>query len=75
MGDRPITPRVLPPELNELLAATRNQGRTDPTERELRRLLQQHHANVTAVARALGRQRKQVYRWLERLGINPKDYR
>jgi len=30
---------------------------------------------VAAVARALGEHRQQVYRWLERLGLDPADHR
>ena len=31
--------------------------------------------NVSEVARLLGSDRKQVYRWLKRHGLDPKDYR
>jgi two-component system response regulator GlrR len=37
--------------------------------RHLTELLQQHHGNITEVARALGKPRAQVYRWLRTLGV------
>ncbi len=42
---------------------------------ELAALLVQHRGNVTAVARALGRAREQVYRWIKRYGLDPGAYR
>ncbi|MEE2900884.1 MAG: sigma 54-interacting transcriptional regulator [Myxococcota bacterium] len=44
-------------------------------EAELRRLLASHRGNVSAVARASGRSRMQIHRWLKRFRINPDDYR
>ena len=38
-------------------------------------LLRQHGGNVTAVARAMGKGRTQVQRWLRRLGIDPLSFR
>jgi len=38
-------------------------------------LLRQHGGNVTAVARAMGKERTQVQRWLRRLGIDPISFR
>jgi transcriptional regulator of acetoin/glycerol metabolism len=48
----------------------------DDTRREaLIGLLHKHRGNVTAVARATGKARMQIQRWLKRYGIAPKDYR
>jgi DNA-binding NtrC family response regulator len=53
----------------------------EPTPREQRRahqliqLLTDHAGNVAAVARALGKQRTLVHRWLRRLQIDPERYR
>jgi transcriptional regulator with PAS, ATPase and Fis domain len=38
-------------------------------------LLTQHRGNVTEVARAVGRSRLQVYRWLRRHQLSPRSYR
>ena len=46
-----------------------------PERAELERLLREHSGRVAAVARALGRDRKQVYRWLKRAGLDPDAYR
>jgi transcriptional regulator of acetoin/glycerol metabolism len=42
---------------------------------ELERLLREHHGNVTAVARALGKAREQVHRWIKRAGLDPEQFR
>jgi transcriptional regulator of acetoin/glycerol metabolism len=38
-------------------------------------LVEEHQGNVAAMARALGKAREQVHRWLKRYGINPDHYR
>ena len=38
-------------------------------------LLREHAGNVTAVARAMGKARSQVQRWLRRFGIDPLSFR
>jgi DNA-binding NtrC family response regulator len=40
-----------------------------PSREELVALLEQRGGNVSEVARLLGRNRKQVYRWIEKLGL------
>lgn len=42
---------------------------------QLMRLLQVHDGNVTEVARALGKARMQVHRWLRKFSIDPQSYR
>jgi DNA-binding NtrC family response regulator len=42
---------------------------------QIESLLRQHHGNVAEVARALGKARMQVHRWLKRFGIDPDWYR
>jgi hypothetical protein len=42
---------------------------------ELIGLLQRHSGNVTAVARALGKARTQVQRWLRRFHLDPRSFR
>jgi DNA-binding NtrC family response regulator len=46
-----------------------------PSREELLRLLRTHHGVVAKLARAAGRSRKQVYRWLEHHGLDPKQFR
>jgi len=42
---------------------------------QLDRLLVEHEGNVAEVARALGKARMQVHRWMKRFAIDPKRYR
>jgi DNA-binding NtrC family response regulator len=58
----PPPPAELPPE---------EQQRRD----ELLGLLQEHHGNVTAVAKVLGKARVQVQRWMRRYNIRPSVFR
>ncbi len=49
--------------------------RTIPDEKELLALLARYNGRIADVARATGRSRKQVYRWLEAHGIDVGAYR
>ena len=42
---------------------------------DLVQLLQEHGGNVAQVARAAGKHRQQVYRWLKRYKLDASDYR
>ncbi len=42
---------------------------------DLEALLREHRGNVAAVASALGKDRKQVYRWLKRAGLDAASFR
>jgi transcriptional regulator with GAF, ATPase, and Fis domain len=42
---------------------------------EIDGLLRTHQGNVSAVARATGKARNQVQRWLRRYGLDPDEYR
>jgi transcriptional regulator with PAS, ATPase and Fis domain len=46
-----------------------------PAAEVLERLLRLHEGNVADVARALGRQRAAIWRWIKRYGINPEKFR
>jgi DNA-binding NtrC family response regulator len=46
-----------------------------PKERQLRRLLEEFHGSVKEVAAFLHKDRKQIYRWLDRHHIDPDAYR
>jgi transcriptional regulator with GAF, ATPase, and Fis domain len=42
---------------------------------QLESLLTEHGGNIAEVARALGKARMQVHRWLKRFAIDPERYR
>lgn len=42
---------------------------------ELVALLRAHAGNISAVSRAVGKDRKQVHRWLKRFGLHPDEFR
>jgi transcriptional regulator of acetoin/glycerol metabolism len=46
-----------------------------PSKAELERLLAEHDGNVAQVARALGKHRQQLYRWIKRHELDPASYR
>ncbi|MFT4625481.1 MAG: DNA-binding NtrC family response regulator [Myxococcota bacterium] len=56
------------------LAVALPEARVDDTP-EVVVLLREHRGNVAAIAAAVGKDRKQVYRWLQREGLDPADYR
>ncbi len=59
-----------PALVNVPLAAAGARGVVASTRRaELERLLVEHAGNISAVARALGKPRAQIYRWLRRYGV------
>jgi transcriptional regulator of acetoin/glycerol metabolism len=44
-------------------------------EEELKALFREHKGNISAVARAMGKGRTQIQRWIQRYGITPESYR
>ena len=42
---------------------------------ELVALLKEHRGNVSSIARAMGKARMQIQRWLKRYGLDPESYR
>jgi transcriptional regulator with GAF, ATPase, and Fis domain len=56
-------------------AATRRSSRKAPSKEELVQLLQQHHGNVSKLAQHYSRHPRQLYRWLEKHGLNADDFR
>jgi transcriptional regulator with AAA-type ATPase domain len=73
--------RVLPEHLPEALqrsleAPAVEQASEDAARKEqLVALLREHAGNVTAVARAMGKARMQVQRWMKRYAIDPEGFR
>lgn len=48
----------------------------EPADKEaLLKLLEAHGGNIAEVARATGKHRPQVYRWMRRFGIDPSQFR
>jgi len=66
LGDlrEPAPPRVATPSTVD-----------DPRRAELERLLLEHRGNLAAVARALGKDRVQVRRWLARYGLDAATFK
>jgi transcriptional regulator of acetoin/glycerol metabolism len=46
-----------------------------PSQADLEGLLRLHRGNLSHVAREVGRSRMQVYRWLEKYGIDAANFR
>ena len=47
----------------------------DQLRSELTEQLIKHHGNLAAVARAMGKARMQIHRWLDRFGLDPDKFR
>jgi sigma-54 dependent transcriptional regulator, acetoin dehydrogenase operon transcriptional activator AcoR len=74
-GDGPILPAHLG-DLRDAPPAPPAALPADAARRiELARLLEEHQGNLSAVARALGRDRALVRRWLRRAKLDPDSYR
>jgi DNA-binding NtrC family response regulator len=52
-----------------------NAGADDALRRELEAQLKRCRGNVSAVATAMGKDRRQLHRWFQRFGIDPDGYR
>jgi len=70
----------VPPALRTAAPAAAEKEQDLPLEEAKRReelvaLLREHHGNVTAVARALGKARVQVQRWMRKYGIRSAVFR
>jgi DNA-binding NtrC family response regulator len=89
-GHRPVERRDLPEAIADATSAgdgtpvppSRAAGRAGrkspepaPTAQQLELLLAQHGGRVAEVARALGRQRAAVWRWIKLLGLEPEKFR
>jgi transcriptional regulator of acetoin/glycerol metabolism len=70
-----ILPAHLPPELGaERPARLPVPAGADELEARLVALLREHRGNLSAVARALGKARTQVQRWVKRFNLRPEDF-
>jgi DNA-binding NtrC family response regulator len=73
-----LAPEHLPPPLRS--AAHSSSARVPPkddaaVQQALLRALAEHKGNVSEVARAMGKARMQIQRWLRRFGIDPRTFR
>jgi two-component system response regulator GlrR len=57
------------------LAEPESAGAAGPSRAELFELLREHRGNVVKLAAHYGKDRRQVYRWLERHHLDPGDFR
>jgi len=72
-GQGPTGTEVRPPSLPE--AAPRGLSEQDrKLYEELVMQLRAHHGNVTETARAMGKARTQVQRWMRRFGLDPASF-
>jgi transcriptional regulator with PAS, ATPase and Fis domain len=80
-GKRPLATRDLAEALSAPVAAAaqepqrRKSPEPAPTVAELEALLSRHAGDVADVARAMGRQRAAVWRWIKQFGLKPERYR
>ena len=68
-GERPASAET-PSESGPPLSPEEQQRRDDLME-----LLRQHRGNISAVARAAGKARVQIHRWLRRYRLDPRSFR
>jgi transcriptional regulator of acetoin/glycerol metabolism len=72
---------ALPPQLHSqkttpsLAIAEPDEEIDSLSKDELEELLRAHGGNVAQIARATGKHRQQIYRWLRRDGLDPNSYR
>ena len=75
---RPIEPQDLPAAVRDPADQARFEKVSPEEEKqrtELIALLGRHRGNLAAVARAMGRHRTQVLRWMERYGLDANPFR
>lgn len=72
-----IESAVFPPEIQQAKREAGAAGGEDeaPTKQVLETLLGKHGGNVAQVAKALGRHRQQLYRWLKKHDLDPEAFR
>jgi DNA-binding NtrC family response regulator len=66
----PPRPGPPPPRESRIVSAEALRQRE-----ELVALLKEHRGNISSIARAMGKARMQVQRWLKRFGLDPQSYR
>jgi DNA-binding NtrC family response regulator len=76
-SEKRITLEDLPPDFfaTSALIAVAQERREGPDRDEFVRILQQYAGNISAIATHYSRERKQIYRWLEKFEISLVDFR
>jgi DNA-binding NtrC family response regulator len=74
-GRHPIDLAHLGPALASTPAAATPAEEDEALRARLVELLTQHEGNISAVARAMGKARMQIHRWMRRFGIGPDEFR
>jgi transcriptional regulator with PAS, ATPase and Fis domain len=74
-GESVLTVDALPDAVKNNIPAQRAQGRKDPSKDDLLSELVIARGNVALVAEKYKRDRRQIYRWLEKYGIDANDFR
>jgi transcriptional regulator of acetoin/glycerol metabolism len=65
----------LPPALQRPSETAEAEESDSASKEQLIRLLAEHDGNIARVARATGKHRQQIYRWMRKLGLDPSRYR
>ena len=66
--------QLVPSQAGSKSAPAQNSEGNPLADREkLRDLIERSSGNISQVARELGTTRAQVYRWMKRLGLGPRD--
>ena len=68
-GRRGTAPAEVP------VALTVDATASQPTAEDLIKVLRYHRGSVALTAAFYGRDRRQIYRWLERLGLDAESFR
>jgi sigma-54 dependent transcriptional regulator, acetoin dehydrogenase operon transcriptional activator AcoR len=71
-----VVPDIQAPEEEERADRARPLSAAEERHKdELAALLREHAGNISAVARALGKARVQIQRWVKRYGLDPESFR
>jgi transcriptional regulator of acetoin/glycerol metabolism len=74
-GERVGSQSIPPPAPSTLDAIPLAARSTGPSREDLVALLERHGGNLASVARAVGKDRSQVHRWLRKYEIDPDRFR
>ena len=74
-GPRSLAPEGAAPSRGGAESKRGGEEEEQRREEELKALFREHKGNISAVARAMGKGRTQIQRWIQRYGITPESYR
>jgi transcriptional regulator with GAF, ATPase, and Fis domain len=75
LGDLPASVAAALPHATAPAESSDEEAEEIPLRAQLEALLGEHRGNVAEVARAMGKARMQVHRWMKRLDIDPNRFR